>query len=65
MLIYAEALNELDGTYEIPSWDGSQTYTISRNINEMKRGIRPVRIRGGVPDYPDEVYSNKEEFRKN
>lgn len=64
LLIYAEALNELDGTYEIPSWDGSQTYTISRNINEMKRGIRPVRIRGGVPDYPDEVYSNKEEFRK-
>lgn len=64
LLIYAEALNELEGSYNIPSWDGSQTYTVSRDINEMKKGIRPVRIRAGVPDYPAEAYSDRDEFRK-
>ncbi len=64
LLMYAEALNELDGSYSIPSWDGSQTYTISRDVNEMKKGIRPVRIRAGVPDYSADVYSDKTEFRK-
>lgn len=64
LLMYAEALNELDGSHSIPSWDGSVTYTINRNIDEMKKGIQPVRIRAGVPDFSAEAYSNKEEFRK-
>lgn len=64
LLEYAEALNELDGSYNIPSWDSSQTYTIARNLDEMHKGIRPVRIRGGVPDYSDAVYSNKTALRK-
>lgn len=63
LLAYAEALNELDGSYTIASWRGD-SYAISRNIGEMQRGIHPVRIRGGVPDYPAQVYSNKEELRK-
>ncbi len=64
LLIYAEALNELSGSYSIPSWDGSQTYNISRDVNEMKKGIRPVRIRSGVPDYTADVYSDQALFRK-
>lgn len=64
LLMYAEALNELDGLHSISSWDGSVIYTINRNIDEMKKGIQPVRIRAGVPDFSAEVYSNKEEFRK-
>ncbi len=64
LLIYAEALNELEGSYNIQSWDGTQTYTISRNIDEMKKGIRPVRIRAGVPDYTADVYGDRDEFRK-
>ncbi len=64
LLMYAEALNELNGSYNIPSWDGSTTYAISRDVNEMKKGIRPVRIRGGVPDYPADVYASQDEFRK-
>lgn len=64
LLIYAEALNELDGSYEIASWDGSKTYTISRDKEEMAKGIEPIRIRAGLPNYPDEVYSSKDEFRK-
>lgn len=63
LLMYAEALNELDGTYTIPSWKG-ENYTISRDIAQMKRGIQPVRIRGGIADYPESVYSNKTEMRK-
>jgi len=64
LLIYAEALNELEGSYNIPSWDGSQTYTISRDINEMKKAIRPIRIRAGVPDYTADVYGDQVEFRE-
>jgi hypothetical protein len=64
LLIYAEALNELQGSYNISSWDGSKTYVLSRDINEIKKGIRPVRIRAGVPDYPADVYDSQTEFRK-
>jgi len=64
LLMYAEALNELDGSYSIPSWDDSKTYTVSRDVNEMKRGIHPVRIRAGVPDYAASVYQDKTALRK-
>lgn len=62
LLIYAEALNELGGSsYDIPSWDGTKIYSVSRNIDEMKKGIQPVRIRAGVPDY--DVYDDPDKFR--
>ena len=64
LLIYAEALNELNGQYDIPSWDGNKTHIIKRDINEMKKGIRPIRIRAGVPDYTQEEYDDPIEFRK-
>lgn len=64
LLIYAEALNELDGTYNISSWDGTTQYTIQRDVNEMKKGIQPVRIRAGVPDYTAEEYADKNVFRE-
>lgn len=64
LLCYAEALNELDGSYSVPSWDGKQTYTISRSITELERGIHPVRIRAGLPDFADEVYGDKALFRE-
>ena len=50
LLLYAEALNELTQTYNIPSWNESTTYTVSRERSEMERGIHPVRIRAGLPD---------------
>lgn len=64
LLMYAEALNELTSSHQVPSWDGSKNYTISRDINEMKKGIQPVRIRAGLPDYSSEVYSDASLFRK-
>ncbi|WP_286734987.1 MULTISPECIES: RagB/SusD family nutrient uptake outer membrane protein [Sphingobacterium] len=63
LLMYAEALNELSGSYSMPSWRGG-TYMISRDMAEMQKGIQPVRIRGGVPDYTTSVYGNKDELRK-
>lgn len=64
LLIYAEALNELTGTYDIPSWDGSKSYTIRRDESEMRKGILPIRLRGGVPDFKQTAYDNADEFRK-
>ena len=67
LLIYAEALNELEegANYDVSSWDGSTTYSIKRDIDEMKKGIRPIRRRAGVPDYDLEtVYKSQDEFRK-
>lgn len=64
LLIYAEALNELTDAYDIPSWDGVITRHISRTVEELKRGIQPIRIRAGVPDYESYVYSTPSEFRK-
>jgi len=63
LLIYAEALNELSGSYNIPSWDGSKTHAISRNVSEMQAGIQPIRIRAGVPDYASDVYNDPDKFR--
>lgn len=64
LLMYAEALNELTQSYDIPAWDGSTTYSISRDIAEMHKGIKPVRMRAGVPDYDDDVYADAAAFRK-
>lgn len=39
LLIYAEALNELEdgASYDIPSWDGTTSYSVKRDIDEMKK----------------------------
>ncbi|EDM35855.1 putative outer membrane protein [Pedobacter sp. BAL39] len=63
LLMYAEALNELNGAHNIPSWDGTKTHVIARSIGEMKAGIQPVRIRAGLADYPNEVYADQRLFR--
>ena len=64
LLLYAEALNELTATYQIASWDGTKTHSISRDINELKKGVQPIRIRAGIPDYESDVYTNTYAFRK-
>ena len=42
LLIYAEALNELEdgSSYDIASWDGSTSYSVKRDIDEMKKGYQ-------------------------
>lgn len=63
LLMYAECLNELTQSYTIDSWDGSKQYTIARNEAEIKRGIQPVRIRAGVPDYTAAEYADRDVLR--
>jgi hypothetical protein len=68
LLLYAESLNELTTSYQIPSWDGSASYSVSRDIAEMKNAVKPVRIRAGVPNYDDiydgrDPYNNADELR--
>ncbi|WGQ09175.1 RagB/SusD family nutrient uptake outer membrane protein [Pedobacter gandavensis] len=64
LLVYAEALNELTGTYAIPSYTGAETITVGRDVPEISRYISEVRIRGGVPDYGNEVYGSPDLLRK-
>lgn len=63
LLMLAEALNELTGSYNIPSWDDSKSHAITRNTDDMKMALGQVRIRGGVPDYDMSIYGNREELR--
>ena len=65
LLMYAEALNELTpgSSFEVATWDGIP-YTISRDKEEMSRAISQIRIRGGVPDYEEQVYEDSGELRK-
>lgn len=64
LLIYAEALNELDGSYEIDSWNGETKYKISRNVEAIKMAMLPIRLRAGLPNYNNDIYNNKDLFRK-
>lgn len=64
LLIYAEALNELSGNYTIPDYQGKMNYTVSRDIAEMSKAISQIRIRGGVPDFADNIYASQALFRK-
>jgi hypothetical protein len=64
LLTYAEALNELDGaSYNIPTYDGKGTITIKRDQAEISKGLRPVRVRAGLPDFTDELFGNQAEMR--
>ena len=62
-LIYAEAINEVQGSYIVPTWDGQSSWTITRDVNELKRGMQPIRIRAGIPDLPEEIYQDVNKFR--
>jgi hypothetical protein len=70
LLMYAEALNELENNvHSIESWDGGETYTVSRDIAAMKAAVRPVRVRAGVPNYDDiegngDPYTDRNKLRE-
>lgn len=64
LLIYAEALNELTGSYSIPSYTGDQTISVTRDGAEISKYITEVRVRAGLPDYGSEVYASAALLRK-
>lgn len=47
LLIYAEALNNLTGSHTVKL--GEQDYTMSRDIEEIKKSFNNVRYRAGLP----------------
>ena len=65
LLMYAECLNELTQgqAYQQKDWKGNDIVITGRDISEMKRGIRPVRIRAGLPDYTDGIYNSQDDLR--
>lgn len=64
LLMYAEALNNIsEGThYVVSKWDGSGTYDIYRDKEQMRRGVKPIRMRAGMPDYDEDVYADPRKF---
>ena len=66
LLTYAEALNELPAgaSYTIPTYDGKGTITIKREQAEISKGLRPVRVRAGLPDFTDVHFNNQEKMRE-
>ena len=64
LLTYAEALNELSSTYNIPAYDGVGVITVSRTQSEISKGLRPVRVRAGLTDFTDDHFGDKDEMRK-
>ena len=65
LLLYAECLNELTQgqAYQQQDWRGQAITITGRNIDEMKRGIRPIRIRAGLPDYAATDYADQNLLR--
>ncbi|MDR1341680.1 MAG: RagB/SusD family nutrient uptake outer membrane protein [Prevotellaceae bacterium] len=64
LLIYAEALNELNGAYSVLSYDGASSIAVSRDPAEMSRAVKQVRIRAGLPDFGQDIYSSQAKFRE-
>lgn len=64
LLTYAEALNELTGSHTVPTYDGTGTITVSRDKSEISKGLRPVRVRGGLTDFTDTHFGDADEMRK-
>lgn len=66
LLTYAEALNELpDGSsFSIPTYDGNGTIAVSRNQAEISKGLRPVRVRAGLPDFTDDNFGDQTKMRE-
>lgn len=61
LLLYAESLNELTASHQVESWNGGETYTLTRDVTEMKNAVKPVRLRAGVPNY-DEIYDGRDPY---
>ena len=51
LLIYAEALNNLKGTYTVEL--GNEQYTLGRDVEEIKKSFNQVRYRAGLPGLTD------------
>lgn len=62
LMWYAEALNELTTSHKMTLLNGDEV-EIKRDVEEMRKGIKPIRMRAGLPDFADNIYSDQSGFR--
>ncbi|MDR1091610.1 MAG: RagB/SusD family nutrient uptake outer membrane protein [Prevotella sp.] len=62
LLNYAEALNELNGSHTVEI--NNQSYTVSRNLAEIKSAINQIRYRSGLPGIEDSDISSQDDARR-
>jgi hypothetical protein len=60
LLNYAEALNELDGSYT----DEASGITVTRDIEEIRRAFNQIRFRAGLPGLSDAELASRETIRE-
>ena len=62
LLIYAEALNELTGSYQMTDYVGNEV-TIDRNVIEIQSALKRIRMRAGIPDFSSDIYNSQSNLR--
>ena len=63
LLSYVEALNNLTTTYTLTGSDG-KSYTLSRDVAQMKKYFNMVRFRVGLPGLTDEELASPETMQE-
>lgn len=61
LLMYAESLNNLTQAHSI-AIDEEKSYTVSRDLAEIKKAFNRVRYRAGLPGLTDQELSTPEDF---
>lgn len=64
LLDYAEALNELTPgqSYTFDTYNNN-TITVERDVNAIRNAIKPIRMRAGLPEYPDAEFESADALR--
>ena len=62
LLMYTEALNKLTQAHTVQLDD--KTYTVSRDIEEMRKSFNQVRYRAGIPGASDSELANAETMQR-
>ncbi len=63
LLSYAEALNNLTTTHTV-ELNGGETYTFSRDVNEIANAFNQVRYRAGLPGLSDAELQSQEKIQE-
>jgi hypothetical protein len=62
LMWYAEAVNELKKRHKVTLFNGEEI-EINRDIEALRSGIKPIRMRAGLPDFSPDVYNDQTAFR--
>jgi hypothetical protein len=62
LMWYVEAINELKGPHKMTLFDGEEI-EIKRDVEALRSGIKPIRMRAGLPDFSPDIYGDPAAFR--